>query len=153
MQNYVLARYPNNYSMEDYEQSVKEECLDEGVDFSQTMISDDGFYSFCDYYSESDYEDFTNVLHEELSKTRIKSGFLEIHNGGWRGQHGMTEMFDINYNNVMSKLMGSGESSIEMYKEGHKLSFIRTSHDEPTGASITLHSGRDFDRVTEEVFA
>jgi hypothetical protein len=149
----ILATYPNNYSMDDYREYMKEECNFEGVKFKESMVTDDGFYSYCETQQEFDADSFSEELACELNKTKIKQGFLEIHNGGWRHQHGMTPLFDINTSSVLDKLLDSGEATIEMYKVGHKLGFMRYSHDEPMGADITLHSGRDFDRVENEVFA
>lgn len=149
----ILATYPNDYSMDDYREYVKEECDFEGVKFKESMINDDDFYNYCATQQDFDADYFREELAYALTKTKIKQGFLEIHNGGWQHQHGMTPMFDINASSVLDKLLGSGESTIEMYKQGHKLGFMRYSHDEPTGADITLHSGRHFEQVENEVFA
>jgi len=153
MENIILGCYPKSYSMSDFENYIKEECNIKDVDFEESMLTDDGFINFCADQENFDTDDFLEDLQVELNKTKIKHGFLEIHNGGWRQQHGMTPMFGIDASSVLNKLLGGMDSSIEMYKSGHKLGFMRYSHDEPMGADITLHSGRDFDRAEQEVFA
>jgi len=110
-------------------------------------------------YEDSDecmwaWEDFLDVVEQEVGRTRIKKGFLEVLNGGWRSQHGMTEVFDAeNARNLMNKISVNGEWSVEMWKDGHQLGFTRYSHDEPTGATILLKSQNKFKGVHEEIFS
>jgi hypothetical protein len=104
-------------------------------------------------YREDDWDNFKWELKEILDKTRIKEGFLEIKNGGWRGQRGMTpNCFEITPSNIISKIIGEMDASFEVRKEGHQLSFIRYSHDEPTGARILLHSEKKFNKIQKEIF-
>jgi hypothetical protein len=152
MKKTILAAYPNDYSMDDYRENVKADCDFGDEIFDESMVTDDGFYSFCANQNDFDAECFLDELTSELKKTRIKEGFLEIHNGGWQQQHGMTPVFDIDAAAVVSKLLSVGDATIEMYKIGHKLGFMRYSHDEPAGARITLHSKKDSDRVHKEIF-
>lgn len=149
----ILATYPNDYSMDDYREYVQEVAADAGLMFNHSMLTDEGYIDFLERQQSFDYDDFCYELDTQLKKTKIKQGFLEINNGGWQRQHGMTPMFEVETYEVLSKLFDCGEATIKMYKEGHNLGFIRYSHDEPTGATITLHSGRDFEQVENEVFA
>jgi len=105
-------------------------------------------------YREDLYDCFRFELQSILEKTKIKNGFLEIMNGGWRSQHGMSpNCFTITSDNIISKIIGDMDASFEVQKEGHQLSFVRYSHDEPTGARIYLHSEKKFNQVKEEIFS
>jgi len=91
------------------------------------------------------------ILDEELKKTRIKYGFLEILNGTWQKLHGMTPIFEISAQSVIDK-MGDFEWTLYVRKEGHQLSFIRASHDEPTGATILLKPASKYEEVSAEIY-
>jgi hypothetical protein len=145
----TLLKFPTNYSFDDYREDIKDR---DGVDFNESDLSDDGFYDWCDLRSEGDFEWFAECLHDELKKTKIKKGFLSIENGGWQAKKGITIPFDISASSVISKLSGSDNVTIEVFKEGRKLKFTRFSHDEPTGARITLHSMADYKKMQNSVF-
>jgi hypothetical protein len=148
----ILATYPTNRSNTDYVDFIKEVCEMSGESFKENMITDEGFQNWCDNEDVWDYDDFMMTIEEEIKKTKIKSGFLEILNGGWQNQHGFCQSFDIDAQSVVSKICGSNPNiTIKVLKEGHKLKFIRYSHDEPTGAQIILHSKKEFNRVESEV--
>lgn len=100
----------------------------------------------------SENEDFFETLQAELRRSRIKRGFLKITNGGWQKKTGMTEVFDINADNVSHKIFSDGDARVDMYRDGRKLGFLRYSHDEPCGADITLMSQSHFDKVYDEIF-
>ena len=98
-----------------------------------------------------EWEDSLHTLDVELKKTHIKRGFLEVLNGGWRGLHGMTPIFDITARGVVSK-MGNFDWTLTVEKEGHHLVFTRSSHDEPTGARILLKPASKHEEVRSEIF-
>lgn len=103
----------------------------------------------CDYW---EWEDSIINLQPILDKTRIKRGFLEIKNGGWRGKHGHTEPFKINAKNVINKAgLNGSEFILRIKKEGHQLYLIRSSHDEPTGATILLRSMKHYNKVINQI--
>ena len=87
-------------------------------------------------------------LAEVLNKTRIKTGFLSSNNLGWRHQTGYTEPFELNVDNFINKVGIDGQWNLSIIKEGHKLHIIRYSHDEPTGATILLHSTKHYKQIT-----
>lgn len=98
------------------------------------------------------WEDFQEeMLDVELKKTRIKNGFLEILNGSWRGLHGVTPIFEISAQSVIDK-MGDFEWTLYVQKTGHQLQFVRTSHDEPTGARILLKPATKHQLVVEQIY-
>lgn len=150
----ILATYPTDYTNTDYIDFIKEECEMSGETFKDNMITEEGFSNWCEFENVWDYDDFIMIINDEIKKTKIKSGFLEILNGGWKNQHGMSHSFDIDAQSVVSKIYGSDPNiTIKVFKEGYKLKFIRYSHDEPTGAHITLHSNREFNRVEKDIFS
>jgi hypothetical protein len=95
------------------------------------------------------WEDDLDYLGEILKKTRIKNGFLQGRNMGWRRMSGATDVFGVSANNIISKF-GDFSWRVVVNKEGHQLSFVRYSHDEPTGATILLHSSRHYNRIVKE---
>jgi hypothetical protein len=104
-----------------------------------------------DRFECSCWEDFQKeILDEELKKTRIKYGFLEIHNGTWQKLHGTTPIFEISAQSVIDK-MGDFEWTLYVRKEGHQLSFTRTSHDE-MGATILLKPASKYEGVEAEIY-
>ena len=104
-----------------------------------------------EYDSNDEYEFILDEMDIELKKTSIKNAFLEIKNGGWRKQRGITKNFPLNAKNVFNKLV-CGDSSFKMLKDGQKIIFIRYSHDEPTGATILLHSIKHRERIHKKIF-
>lgn len=151
--NNIIASYPANYTKDDFRDEMKWRCQYDEIEFSEDMITDEAFYDFCDNQDEFDYECFVDALHSEVLKTKIKKGFLEIKNGGWRQQHGMTDVFDVDASSILEKIrLSGGGQTIEFYKNGHTLGFTRYSHDEPTGASIELHSMKKYDSVRSAIF-
>jgi len=142
--NYTVEDFYEGSGIGDEYEGTKEEFISEYTD-------SDEFYNWvadCNYFDE---EYIYEQLNDILKKTRIKNGFLEIMNGGWRKQHGHTEPFEINAQNVISKISLNGDSTIEVKKDGHQLSFTRYSHDEPTGATIYLRSNKDYSEVVKEI--
>ena len=103
------------------------------------------------YCDDWEWEDYQYQLQEILDKTLIKRGFLQIHGGGWRKARGMTDIFDMSAKELLSQL-GDFEWTLHIYKEGHKVFFNRSSHDEPTGALITLHPEREYNKIYKEIF-
>ena len=100
-----------------------------------------------------EWEDAHINLQSILDKTKIKRGFLEIKNGGWRGRHGHTEPFKITATNVINKAGLNGcEFILKIEKERHQLYLIRLSHDEPTGATILLRSMKHYNKVINQIY-
>ena len=97
-----------------------------------------------------EWEDSLSYLQEILNGTRIKEGFMEIHKGGWRRRQGYTEPFEMTSENLLDKL-GDFEWTLRVYKKGHRVFIIRTSHDEPTGALINVLPMKEYKRVVKEV--
>lgn len=100
-----------------------------------------------------EWEDAHESLQLILDKTMIKQGFLEIKNGGWLKKHGITDLFEVNAKNVISKIgLNGSEWTLRIKKEGHQLYLIRSSHDEPTGATILLKSSKHYNKVYNKIF-
>jgi len=95
---------------------------------------------------------FMKELNKVLTRTKIKEAFCEIKNGGWRGLHGITPTFKLTAQSLLNSISLDGEASLEFNKKGQQLSITRYSHDEPTGATILLHSKKHYDRIYNEVF-
>jgi hypothetical protein len=97
-----------------------------------------------------EWEDNKEYLGEILAKTRIKNGFLHGVNLGWRRLTGYTEPFEINVDNFIDKIgLNGSEWTLRIRKEGHKLYITRYSHDEPTGASMSLLSSKHYNKIGE----
>jgi len=105
-----------------------------------------------DEFPEDAYDNALDELHKAIKKTGIKKGFLTILNGGWKKQRGMTEIFELTAQNLFSKILGETDGCFKMQKEGHTLSFIRFSHDEPTGATIILQSSKWYNMAYKQIF-
>jgi len=108
-------------------------------------------------YDNEDWNDFgheeiMSVLQAEIDKTHIKTAFLTIKNGGWKKQNGITPIFKLTAENLYNKICGSTDTSFKIMKEGHKLSFVRHTHDEPTGATISLHASKWYEREHKKIF-
>jgi len=148
----VLLQFPIDYTKKDYSEYLLEEGNEMAVLLDE--VSDDGYEFWVSGQQDLDHEWFMEEVQNLLDTTKIKNGFLEIENGGWQRQHGMTSPFDISASNVISKISGNmgGDVTIHVFKEGHKLKFTRFSHDEPTGAGVTLHSMKDYDKVNNAVW-
>lgn len=146
----LLARFPVAYTKEDYEEYL----LAEGNEPTSLLdgLDKDGFGSWTSLQQELDYECFLEEVQNQLDKTNLKKGFLEIHNGGWQKKHGMSLPFEVNSVNVVAKLMDNTDTTVEFYKEGRVLKFKRYSHDEPTGANVTLHSMNNYDKVKNSIW-
>lgn len=100
-----------------------------------------------------EWQDAHESLQLILDKTMIKQGFLEGMNTGWRKRHGITDLFEVNAKNVISKAgLSCSEWILKIKKEGHQLYLIRSSHDEPTGATILLKSSKHYNEVHNQIF-
>ena len=146
----VLLQFPIEYTKADYTEYLLEDGNEMAVLLDE--VSDEGYEFWVDGQQELDYEYFLEEVQSQLDKTKIKKGFLEIENGGWQKKHGMTLPFEITAKNVWQKLTSDTDVSVKVFKEGKLLKFMRYSHDEPTGASVTLHSMKDYDSVKKAVW-
>jgi len=133
---------PNNFTIEDFYELSPLGKLYEGTkeDFISKYSDSDVFYNWTverDYFDEVDiYEQLNSIL----KKTKIKNGFLEIINNRCRDFCYHISLSKINAQNILSKISINGYYTIEIKKDGHQLSFIRYSHDEPTGTTIYLRN-------------
>jgi hypothetical protein len=148
----TLVEFPVQYTKEDYIEYVKDSCDFSGEKFDESEITDEGFYAWNSGQEEVDYEWFLEEVQNQLNKTKIKDGFLEIENGGWQRQHGMTLPFEITAETLWHKISSDNDVTVKVFKEGQKLKFMRYSHDEPTGACITLHSTKNYEKVKKVVW-
>jgi hypothetical protein len=146
----LLATFPTEYTKEGYEEYLRADGNEMAVLLDEA--NDDGFGFWVSLQQELDYEDFLGEVQAQLNKTKIKKGFLEIHNGGWQKKHGMSLPFEVNSTNLVEKLRDNTDTTVEVYKEGRVLKFKRYSHDEPTGANVTLHSMNNYDKVKNSIW-
>ena len=146
----VLLQFPIEYTKADYTEYLLEDGNEMAVLLDE--VSDEGYEFWVEGQQELDYEYFLEEVQCQLDKTKIKKGFLEIENGGWQKKHGMTLPFEITAKNVWQKLTSNTDVSVKVFKEGKLLKFMRYSHDEPTGASVTLHSMKDYESVKKAVW-
>lgn len=143
----LIVEFPVDYSKEDYVEYLTEINSSAGEE-----NSDDGYHAWHAEQRDTDFDGFLCVLSDEIKKTKIKDGFLEIENGGWQNQHGMTLPFELSAQKVWEKVSGGNDVTVEIHKEGQKLRFKRFSHDEPTGADITLHNVKNYDKVKKSIW-
>jgi len=130
--------------------SAGRSCADESA-FVAMFSDSPEFYDFQQMNLASAWDYFYAELDQILKTSKIKKGFMEILDGGWRKQHGFTEAFTIDAESVIQKLSINGEFCVEVWKEGHQVGFTRYSHDEPTGAEILLKSEKHLDSVRKEI--
>jgi len=97
------------------------------------------------------WEDDIDYLDSILKELPFKQGFMEIKNGGWRGQHGISPVFEINADNILSKL-GDYDWHLVFEKEDNHIVITRYSHDEPMGATILLKPKSEYETVHKEIF-
>jgi len=142
---------PSDYSVEDYYEERRSNISDYTMKTLYTLerhkkIFPDycqGHIDFVDGLMECDWDFFKELLTDELHKIRIKHGFLEG-NISWQKKYAMTDLFDIDTDEVLKKLAINGEYRIVVWKEGHQLGFRRYSHDEPTGVDIYLRNSTKY---------